>query len=134
MCSGQIEMRSDSAIAGQAERTSLSPPLADHESLGDRMNCVKSFRLVDQAKGRLGSRLPGQSEQPRKVALPVEAIVVHRVTMLGDLAISSPVAERVRGDAEILGGFLDAEITIEFVHLWNSQPGVRPRSANTNLD
>ena len=86
------------------------------------MNCVKSFLFLDQAKGGLGSRLPSESEQPRKVALPVEAIVVHRVTMLGDLSIASPIAERVWGDAEIFGGFLDAEITIELVHLGDSRP------------
>jgi len=92
-----------------------------------------SFQFLDQAKGGLGSRLPSESEQPRKVALSVEAIVVHGVTMLGDLAVSAPVAERVRGDAEILSGFLDSEITSQLVHLWNPQTGMRPRSANTNL-
>lgn len=39
--------------------------------------------------------------------------------MLADFPVSPPVAERVRGDAEILSGFFDAEITIELVHLWN---------------
>ena len=60
----------------------------------------------------LRPRLFSLPEEAVEVSRFVKAVVVHWVTMLADLSISSPVAERVRGDAEILSGFLDSEVTI----------------------
>lgn len=88
--------------------------------------------MLGAEKGRLDSRLSSQSEQLGQVAFLVQAVVVHRMAVLSDFFRPSPVAERVRGDAEILGGFLDSEVTIEFFHLRDSQSGIRSLGANTN--
>ena len=55
--------------------------------------------------------------------LLVQSVVVHWVTMFQDLAVTSPVAQRVWRDAEILCGLLYSEISIKFFHIHNPEAG-----------
>ena len=75
-------------------------------------------------------RLFSCSEEAVEFSLLVQSVVVDWMAVFGDLFRPSPVAERIGGDAEILGGLLDSEITIEFFHHRDSQSGMRPHSAN----
>jgi len=45
------------------------------------------------------------------------SVVVDRVTVLFDFSVSSPIANRVRRYAEVLGGFRNREVRIELGHL-----------------
>ena len=73
-----------------------------------------------------GSGLTGLSEEAVEIGLLEQAIVVHWMAMLSDFSAAPPIAERVRGDAKIFSGFLDAEIAIELVHFRNSPTQMRP--------
>jgi len=55
------------------------------------------------------------------------------MAVFGDSSASPPIAKSVRRNAEVLGGFLNSEITIELVHLWNSQDRNANAERNTNL-
>ncbi len=47
---------------------------------------------------------------------PIEPVAVERISMFLDLAATTPVAERVRGYPQILGGLLDRHVVAKIRH------------------
>lgn len=78
-------------------------------------------------------RVFGLSKEAVEVGRFVEAVVVHRVAMFGYLSVASPVAERVRRNAEIFSGLFDSEITIELFHTQGFLVWHAAAQQNTNI-
>ena len=83
----------------------------------------------DFGKLELCPRLFSCSEEAVEFSLLVQSVVVYRMAVFGNLLRPTPVAERVRGNAEVFGGFLNSEITIELFHFWGLQEPERKRRA-----
>ena len=71
----------------------------------------------DFGKLELCPRLFSCSEEAVEFSLLVQSVVVYRMAVFGNLLRPTPVAERVRGSAEVFGVCFDLETTIANGHL-----------------
>ena len=62
-------------------------------------------------------------EQSLQVLFLVKSVIVDGMAVFDDSPGASPIAECVRGDAQILCGLLDSKITIKFFHNHNPEAG-----------